>query len=119
MRKIYYYVIAVLVVLILGFSLKGRISGTKFNSQTWKYSDLNNENNWDLRWKMMNDLRNNNQLIGMNKTQIANLLGKPDDEVNNDYNYYLGMTGTGINTGNLIISFNANNKVAKIYVFQG
>jgi outer membrane protein assembly factor BamE (lipoprotein component of BamABCDE complex) len=67
----------------------------------------------------MNDLRNNKQLIGMNKTQIVNLLGEPDDEVNNDYNYYLGYSGTGINTGSLRISFNRNNVVEKINVWQG
>ena len=119
MRKIYYYIIVVLVIVILGFSLKGRISGTEFDSEKWKHSNLKLEDNWDLRWKMMNNLRNNNQLIGMNKTQITNLLGEPDHEFNNDYNYYLGMTGTGINTGNLAITFNTNNIVTKVYVSQG
>jgi hypothetical protein len=79
MKKRYYYLIAGFVVLILGFSLKGRISGTEFDSQKWKYSNFNLENNWDLRWKRISDLRNNNQLVGMNKTQIINLLGEPNN----------------------------------------
>jgi len=68
---------------------------------------------------MMNDLRKNHELVGMKKAEIENLLGKPDSETNSEYSYYLGMTGTGINTGSLTITFNESGTVEKINVHQG
>ncbi|MDY3530321.1 hypothetical protein PG593_11125 [Riemerella anatipestifer] len=97
----------------------GQISHVKFDSDKWKNSDFSTEENWALRWKMMNDLRNNHDLVGMNKTEIEKLLGKPDNESNNEYYYSLGMTGTGINTGSLTITFNERGIVEKINVHQG
>lgn len=107
--------------LIIGllFSSCGQISYAKFDSDKWKNSDLNKEENWNLRWKMMNDLRKNHELIGMKKTEIEKLLGKPDSETNSEFSYYLGMTGTGINTGSLTITFNESGIVEKINVHQG
>lgn len=55
----------------------------------------------------------------MKKVEIEKLLGKPDSETNSEYSYYLGMTGTGINTGSLTITFNENEIVEKINVHQG
>ena len=40
------------------FFLRGKISGEKFESQNWKTANMNSEENWSLRWDMMNDLRN-------------------------------------------------------------
>lgn len=68
---------------------------------------------------MMNDLRKNHELVGMKKAEIEKLLGKPDSETNSEFSYYLGMTGKGINTGSLIITFNENEIVEKINVHQG
>ena len=76
----------------------GQISHTKFDSDKWKNSNLNTEENWDLRWTMMNDLRKNHELVGMKKAEIEELLVKPDSATNSEFNYYLGMTGTGINS---------------------
>lgn len=97
----------------------GQISHVKFDAIKWKNSDLNTEENWDLRWKMMNDLRKNHELVGMQKTEIEKLLGKPDSETNSAFSYYLGMTGVGINTGTLTITFNENEIVESIQVSQG
>ena len=55
----------------------------------------------------------------MKKTEIEKLLGKPDSETNSDFSYYLGMTGKGINTGSLKITFNENEIVENINVHQG
>lgn len=107
------------IILIIILNSCGQISHTKFDSDKWKNSDLNTEENWDLRWKMMNDLRKNNELVGMKKSEIEKLLGKPDSATNSEYSYYLGMTGTGINTGTLIITFNESEIVEKINVHQG
>ena len=101
------------------FYFKGKLSGEKFDSKLWKTADLNNENNWTLRWDMMNNLRENHILIGKSKTEIINLLGKPSDITNNVYSYYLGYSGTGINTGSLRISFDSKGKVSEIFVWQG
>ena len=106
---------------IIGLLLSscGQISHAKFDADKWKNSDLGAEENWDLRWKMMNDLRKNHELVGMKKAEIVKLLGKPDSEMNSEFSYNLGMTGTGINTGHLTIIFNDNEIVEKINVHQG
>jgi hypothetical protein len=108
-----------LIIIGLLLSSCGQISHAKFDSNKWKNSDLNTEENWDLRWKMMNDLRKNHELVGMKKAEIEKLLGKPDSQINSEFSYYLGMTGTGINTGSLTITFNKNEIVEKINVHQG
>ncbi len=97
----------------------GQFSHVKFDSNKWKTTNFNLEENWDLRWKMMNDLRNNFSLVGMSKTEIEKLLGKTEIESSTEFSYSLGMTGTGINTGKLTIYFDKNNKVEKIKVTQG
>ena len=97
----------------------GKISHEKFDSNKWKTSNLNDEENISLRWDMMNELRNNYQVIGKSKTEIINLLGKPDSEINNEISYFLGYSRRGINTGNLTLTFDKNNKVQKIKVWQG
>jgi len=107
--------------IIIGLLLSscGQISHAKFDSDKWKSSDLNTEENWDLRWKMMNDLRKNHDLVGMKKIEIDKLLGKPDSNTNSEFSYYLGMTGRGINTGSLTITFNECEIVEKTIVHQG
>jgi outer membrane protein assembly factor BamE (lipoprotein component of BamABCDE complex) len=101
------------------FYFKGKVSGEKFDSNLWKTADLNTENNMSLRWDMMNSLRCNHNLIGKNKTEIINLLGRPSDVTNTVYYYYLGYSGTGINAGSLRISFDSKGKVSEIFVWQG
>ena len=107
--------------IILGLFLNscGQISHAKFDSDKWKNSNLNLEENWSLRWEMMNDLRKNYDLIGMTKSDIENLLGNNGDDTSKEFYYYLGMTGTGINTGRLIIIFDENDIVKDFKVFQG
>lgn len=97
----------------------GQISHAKFDSNKWKNSNLNLEENWNLRWEMMNDLRKNYDLIGMTKSDVINLLGNNADDTSKEFCYYLGMTGTGINTGRLIIIFDENDIVKDFKVFQG
>ena len=119
MKKIYKITIIIFVVFSLGLLLKERVSGRKFDSEKWKYSNLNTEENWDLRWSMMNSLRNNYELKGKRETEIIKLLGKPDNKINNELSYSLGYTGFGINTGTLIIYLNENRVVTKLNVLQG
>ena len=111
------YRIFLIITTLLLFSC-GKISHEKFSSEKWKTSNLNSEENFDLRWNMMNDLRNNYGLIGKTKSEIILLLGKPDTEINDEISYYLGYSGKGINTGTLTLNF-VDNKVQKINVWQG
>ncbi|MCC7452644.1 MAG: hypothetical protein IT222_00650 [Crocinitomix sp.] len=120
MKKINLIVILILAIFICVLGLRGKVSGEKFDSTKWKTANLNLEENWSLRWDMMNSLRNDYKLIGMSKNQIINLLGKPDDifSTNNDFIYYLGYSKTGINTGSLTLKFE-NGIVKEIEVWQG
>ena len=53
-----------LYILILFTALScGKFSHEEFNSEKWKNSELNAEENWSLRWDMMNDLRNQYDLF--------------------------------------------------------
>ena len=101
------------------FAYCGKFSHEKFTSDSWKNSNLNTEENASLRWDMMNDLRNHHDIVGMNKTEVKNLLGNPDSETRNEFNYYLGYSKHGINTGTLWLIFDKNNKVIKVFVSQG
>jgi hypothetical protein len=119
MKTIYKISISFIVILIIAFSLRGRISGEEFNSEKWKNSNLNSEENWTLRWDMMNSLRNNYELVGKNESEIIKLLGKPENQNKTELTYYLGYTGTGINTGTLRIYVDSNRVVIDLKVHQG
>ena len=107
--------------LLIGLLLSscGQISREKFDSNKWQNSDLNLEENWNLRWSMMNDLRKNYKFEGKTKKEIIELLGKPETETKNEFYYYLGYSGKGINTGTLTILFDENNIIKEIKVHQG
>ncbi len=119
-KKPYVIVIAFWSILIaFGFVFRGKISGEKFDSQKWKTADMNSEENWFLRWDMMNSLRNSHNLVGMSKNDIIKLLGKPSESSKeNIFRYGLGYTHTGINTGTLSIIF-VNGIVTEINVWEG
>ena len=96
--------------------MKGRVSGTKFNSNLWKNSDLGLEENWHLRWDMMNSLRNNYELVGKTEQEITTLLGA--EPSGNGFCYYLGYAGMEFKRGYLVIIFNSKRIVTKIRVSQ-
>jgi len=105
-------------IILIGLVLKGNISHEKFDSKKWK-NWTETESELSLRWDMMNSLRNNHELTGKTRTQIIELLGKPDSETKMDFRYYLGMSKHGINTGSLTIKFNENGIVTDFSVWQG
>ena len=117
--KIKYAFVAILVFITIVFSLKGRISYVQFDSAKWKNWTPSLESEWSLRWDMMNSLRNNYKLKGMNKTEVVKSLGKPTSRSDDKFIYSLGYTGRGINTGSLTIKFNNNHKVFEYSVWQG
>lgn len=111
----------IVVLFICSFFIRGKISHEKFDSDKWKNSNLNSEENWSLRWDMMNSLRNNHDLIGMSEKEIINLLGKPDESFPKEktYIYSLGYSHKGINTGFLSLKLNNKGIVTGINVQQG
>ena len=118
-KKLKYGFILISVLIILVFTLRGKISGEKFDSEKWKNSNLNSEENWTLRWDMMNSLRNNYELKGKSKTEILQLLGKPDSETKDDFSYYLGYSKNGINTGRLTFSIDNKGNIIDFDVWDG
>jgi outer membrane protein assembly factor BamE (lipoprotein component of BamABCDE complex) len=119
MKNLRLIICTCLIIFFTFFYFKGKISGEKFDSKLWKTADLNTENNMSLRWDMMNSLRNNFDLIGKSKEEIVDLLGKPLNEKSFIYDYYLGYSHTGINTGSLKITFDTKGKVSEVFVWQG
>ncbi len=120
MKKSFKYILGIsMVLLVCGFTLSGKFTHEKFDSEKWKYADLNSEENMSLRWDMMNSLRNNYDLIGKTKPEIVKLLGKSEGNVENEMTYYLGYSKTGINTGTLTLSLDKNGIVTNINVWEG
>ncbi|WP_347157104.1 hypothetical protein [Pontibacter chitinilyticus] len=99
--------------------MKGNIPYKQFNSEDWKKADLKSEANWSLRWDMMNSLRKTHELVGKNKSEIIKLLGEPQSKTSSSFRYYLGYSKNGINTGSLIITFDAADHVITYKVWQG
>ena len=111
--------ITLVILSVLFFGLRGKIAGEKFDSEKWKNADYKLEENWSIRWDMMNSLRNENELIGKSYIEIIQILGKPDDENKNQLYYNLGYTGNGINAGTLTIEIDDEKKVTSINVWEG
>lgn len=120
MRKTNLILIIIVAIFICGLAFRGKVSGEEFNSEKWKKANLSLEENMTLRWDMMNSLRNNYTLIGMSKSEIIHLLGKPDDNFSTekDFRYYLGYSKSGIDTGSLTVKFE-NGRVTGSEVWQG
>lgn len=119
MKKLYIILIITALTITSILLLKGRIVHEKFDSRIWKTANLNKEENWSLRWDMINDLRNRYKLVGMTKMEIIDLLGNPYSSTKSEFHYYLGYSKTGINTGTLTISFDEKEIVTAINVWQG
>jgi hypothetical protein len=102
---------------LVGLSMKGRLTHEPFDSDKWK-NWVETEETWSLRWDMMNDLRQGNELIGKSKPEILELLGEPNHETNSNYSYGLGYSKHGINTGVLRIEFDQQNKVISYDVYE-
>jgi len=98
------------VIIIIVFTVKGNVNHQEFNSEKWK-NWTETEQKMSLRWDMMNSLRNNHELKGKTKTEIVQLLGKPDSKTEIRFRYYLGMAKIGIDIGTLTIKFNEDGKV--------
>ena len=74
----------------------------EFNSEEWK-SWEESEAEPSLRWNMTVDLVSDYELKGMSAEQVIELLGEPENRSNNEFRYFLGHSGHGINTGSLVL----------------
>lgn len=117
-KLIKYGLLAFGVIIIIGIALKGNIIHEKFDSTKWK-NWTESEAELSLRWDMINSLRKNHELNGKTKSEIIELLGKPENQSNESFRYYLGMAKHGIDTGSLIIEFDKYNTVSNYYVWHG
>jgi hypothetical protein len=120
MKKWFKYIIGIFVILLVcGFTLSGKFTHENFDSKKWKHANLNSEENISLRWDMMNNLRNNYNLIGKTKLGIIRLLGNSEGNIENEMTYYLGYSKTGINTGKLTLTLDKKGIVINVNVWQG
>lgn len=87
MKKFYTIATVIILITIGVFLLKGKIIHKKLDSYVWKTANLNKEENWSLRWDMINALRNRYRLVGMTKKEIVELLGKTDSITKSEFRY--------------------------------
>ena len=74
---------------IFGTPVRESLRRQRFDSVAWK-SPRATTGDYSLRSRMVDDLLSRRILIGKNKKQILALLGKPDSEVGNQFQYSLG-----------------------------
>lgn len=114
---IFKLIIGLTIIGIYAYS-NGFFINTKFDSQKWK-NWTESETEPSLRWDMIKSLKFSYELIGMSKDDILELLGNPNSKTESTFSYYLGYSKNGINTGNLTIKFDENEKVLIFLVNQG
>lgn len=112
-------IIFIVLIATCAYLMRGKVPHARFDKHLWQAANLNLEENWSLRWDMMNDLRNRYKLVGMTKNEILALLGSPGYKINSEFSYYLGYSKTGINTGSLTITFNDQAVVTQVRVREG
>ncbi len=88
-----------------------------FNSNVWK-NWTETESTMNTRWLMYKDLLKKYKLKGVSKDSILQLLGKPNVQTKSKYQYFLGATGKGVNTGTMTIIFD-NGIVIDIIITDG
>jgi hypothetical protein len=112
-------VLYVLVISIWSFTpeINHFLNREKFDSEQW-INWTESEMQPALRWNMVNNLIKTETLKGKTVEEIKELLGEPVSESKFSLNYYLGMTGRGINTGSL--QFEIKDGIVVSYsVWQG
>jgi hypothetical protein len=77
--------------------MKGALTHEPSESNKWK-NWVETEDTSSLRWDMMNDLRNDHELIGKSKLEIIELLGEADNHTRLVFRYNLGYSKRGITT---------------------
>ncbi len=88
-----------------------------FNSDEWK-NWVETESEPNTRWLMHKDLLKKYELKGVSKDSILSLLGEPSKKYSDEFNYYLGYSGRGINIGTMTITFE-NGSVVDVKITDG
>ncbi len=114
MNKFINYFVRCFIIFVLPVNCQHNI---EFNSNLWKNWEETEESP-NLRWRIYKDLLRQYDLDTFNRDQIIQLLGRPDQQTQRTYYYYLGYTTRGIEAGMLKIEFDINNKVEKISVIE-
>lgn len=101
--------------------------GKSFDSTVWS-SALNCKNDQDcldkemacLRGPMYRDLERNHLAVGVSKTTVTGLIGKPARPAkNNCFDYELGYcSGLKIDTDHLRVCFDNSEKITNVYHWQ-
>lgn len=88
--------------------------GSSFDSEKWKTWE-GDKSSTSLRWDMKDDLVVKHKLVGMTKEEVIKLLGEPDFFTTFSIEYFLGMSGHGMETGILTLLMK-NGKVASLQI---
>ena len=112
--------IPLFLILLIAFFIEYDLSQCKrsFHSEEWKSAINDNESIYHTRWKMIVSLRLKHRLKNKTKPEIIELLGPPDADRDNEFEYYLGPTGWWIETGSLDIVFK-NGVCKKVSIVRG
>ncbi|GGG60582.1 hypothetical protein [Bizionia arctica] len=105
-------------IILIGFVLKGNISHEQFDSEKWKnWTEL--ENDYLLRWNMMNSLQSAYELKGKTKTEIIELLGYPEFEtIGNSIGFCLDSPHFEKCEKQLIFQFDETNTIIDLKVYD-
>lgn len=92
------------------------VSCSLFQDNSRKFSKESWNNDPDHRYEMVNDLKNNYLFIGMDRTDVIELLGEPDS---NDTAYYLGYPGYFSIDPEILDIIYFDDKISSIWVGEG
>ena len=92
-------------------------SRQSFDSEKWKnWKDT--ESTLFVRRDMVEDLTKQYKLVGMSRSEINDLLGKPNAVNNRSIGYDLGPTGQGTDYGWLILTLDDNEVVKRFKITE-
>lgn len=94
------------------------MGGISFDSQRWKTWEQT-EAQCCTRWRMVRSLTKRHDLVGMQRSEVIQLLGELGNERPGLLYYYLGMTGHGIDSGSLSLYLNEAGEVERYEVRSG
>jgi hypothetical protein len=99
MKIIRTLVFALIITIVVSCKERKQFDSTKWKK--WKES----ENSPSLRWEMHESLLKDYKLNMYSKKQIIDLLGNPNSKNENEFQYFLGYSNRGVNTGIMIVKF--------------
>ena len=89
-----------------------------FNSVKWK-NEKGNLSSYNSRYRMEYSLQQWHLKIGMSKSDVDELLGTPDGIYPSSLEYILGQAPYGVDIDTMVIEFNRNSQIQRIYIRSG